>query len=269
MPLNESSAKSEATASKLLSTGETLDLLDRLRRAVRDVVTRAEEAERDFTARSNRLRAQFEQSVASERERWSSDIEARRVTATAQRERVDSNFASRKSRIGRALENARKRRLAEVEDAESARTVDTQHGLLGADRKRNDDTQQNKAAYEAFTARLAAEHTELETLEARARSTLGGRSALAASRETTSPDLSGHENQLVERLHERLDRAAGRWPVAEAPRTSWVLFRFLPLWLCILLILLVAFALVPALRQFNLQAVPAKTPPSSGAPSRA
>src|SRR6266536_2432027 len=113
MPLNESSAKSEATASKLLSTGETLDLLDRWRHAVRDMVTRGEEAERDFTARSNRLRAQFEQSVASERERWSSDIETGKTAAKAERERAESNCTARKKRITLAHENATKGKLAE------------------------------------------------------------------------------------------------------------------------------------------------------------
>src|SRR6266576_3369943 len=257
MPLNESSARSEATANKLLSTAETLELLDGLRRAVRDIVTRAEEAERDFTARSNRLRAQFEQSVASERERWSTEIAAGKAAATTQRERVESNFARRKSRIGRALENARKRRLAEIEGTEGRRTRETQHGLLEADRQRDADTQNNKANHEAFTVRLATEQAALATLEARARATLGGRGALAATREPASLDLSANENQLVEQLRGRLEKAES--DLARSRRQVLpVLFRFLPIWLCVLLILIGAFLLVPEIRQFNFAAVPNK-----------
>src|ERR1043166_7284399 len=248
MPLNESSAKSEATASRLLSTAETLELLGGLRRAVREIVTRAQEAERDFTARSNRLRAQFDQAIARERERWSSGIESEKAAAGARRERIESTFAARKTRITRALETARKRRLADIETAEGKRTVETQHGLLEADRRRTDDTQHNQANSEAFGARLATERAELETLEARARSTLGGRRALAARRGPASLALSAPENQLADPLPERLNQATRA--LARSRRLALpVLFRFLPLWLGVLLISLLAFGLVPELRQ--------------------
>ena len=116
-------------------------------------------------------------------------------------------------------------RLAEIEDTEGKRTRETQHGLLEADRKQGADMQNNQANHEAFTARLATERAALETLEARARATLGGRGALTASREPAGLDLSGHENQLVEQLHERLEKAEGHLARSRRLVLS-VLFRF-------------------------------------------
>ena len=54
---------------------------------------------------------------------------------------------------------------------------------------------------------------------------------------------------------DRLDQAARALARCRAMVLP-VLFRLLPLWLCVLLVLLVPLALVPALRQFDFQSVP-------------
>jgi hypothetical protein len=246
--LNESSPKSETTANKLLSTADTLDLLDRLRGAVRDITTRANQLERDFATRSTRLRAQFEQAIASERARWTSAIDAERAAASAQREQAESSFTARQTRIAKARESARQRRQHEIESTESKRTLDTQHGLLEADRTRDSDIHNNQASYEAFTSRLAEERVALEALEARVHT---------ATSQVTSLDLSAPENQLMEQFHERLETAARE--LARSRRLVLpVLFRFFPLWLWVLLMMIGAFVLVPELRRFDLEEVPAR-----------
>ena len=55
------------------SVSETIALLDRLRRTVRDSVKRRDELERETTLRTNRLRAQHEQALAATRDRWTAD----------------------------------------------------------------------------------------------------------------------------------------------------------------------------------------------------
>jgi DNA segregation ATPase FtsK/SpoIIIE, S-DNA-T family len=248
------------TASKLLSAVETLDLLDRLRRAARDIATRAEVLERDFAARSNKLRAQFEQTIANERERWSAGVDAEKIAVESRRQQAESKFADRRACIAQAHENARKSRLAEVESQEGRRTFGDQRDLLEADHRRDTDTANNKAAYEAFCARLAQEQAILRKLESRARWTLGGYRSLAkllaTPPESASADVSAHENQLVEKLHERLKTTA-----RELTRCQLLVlplfFRVFPIWLCGPLILLVPFGFVPELRRFDFQAVPA------------
>jgi len=256
-PLNESSPKSEPIANKLLSTAETLDLLDRLRRAVRDVTLRAGELKRDFATRSTRMRAQFEQAIASERARWNSETEAEKASAATMREQTESAFRCRQARIATARENTRKRRLAEIESNEGKRTVETHHGLLDGDRARDAENQNNIASREAFYARLGEEHTRLEQLEAGARSVLGGQRALTANLQPSSADESQQANQLFEQLHQRLETAQRELTSARRLVLP-ILFRFLPLWVWVLLIVLGAFLFVPELRKLDMQAVSSK-----------
>ena len=223
-------------------------MLDRLREAVRDLVTRAGELQRDFTTRSNRLRAQFEQASSGERARWTLEIEAEKADAASKRAQSESTFEARKQRIAKAHESARKHRQAEIERKESERTVETQHDLLEADHTRDGNHQRNKANYEAFTARLAEERVALEALEVRVR---------RATSQVTSLDLSAPENQLMEQFHARLE-TAGRELACSRRLVLPVLFRFFPVWLWAILILIGAFLLVPELRRLDVAAVPIK-----------
>ncbi|MCL4789740.1 MAG: ATP-binding protein [Verrucomicrobia bacterium] len=236
-----------------MSTAETLDLLDRLRRAVRDITSRANELKRDFATRSTRLRAQFEQAIASERLRWNTETETEKTAAAAARERTEAAFRTREARIATARENTRKRRLAEIEDSEGKRTVATQHGLLDADRARDAEHQRNQAKHDAFLARLADAHARLEQLEAGARSVLGGQRALTANAPTSANETLD-ENQLAEQLHQRLETAERELSGARQLVLP-VLFRFFPLWARVLVILLGAFVFVPELRRFDFHAV--------------
>lgn len=249
--LNASSPESATSASELTSAPDALAKLARLRQTVRDVIQRSAERERDFTQRTNRLRAQFETGMAAERERWSSGSQLTEVEAAERRARVEAHFVSRKARIARAHDNTRKQHLATLDAEESARTVEIQHALLASDQTRETATAKNKADHEAFVTQLSNERAALEHLATRARATFG---SLAQS-PATSPDLSGDEHQLLERLREERDKAA-----TAISRTRGLvlplLFRFLPLWAGVPLILLSAFALSPELRRFDFQAVP-------------
>ena len=206
----------------------------------------------------HKLRAQFEQGVAGETSRLEAETESANAAAAAERARAESSFSARKLRIAKAFENSRKRRLAEIDAAETRRTLEIQHGLLEADRARDADTASNKKNYETFTASLTAEHAVLDQLSARGRSTLGGYRSLARWLKTPpeSPplDVSAHENQLIDQLRERRDKT--KLELARCRRLVLpVLFRFCPWWLCCLLILAVPFAFVPELRRFDFAAV--------------
>ncbi len=259
--LNELLPKSEATASELLSANETLALLERLRKAVHDAVTRANQLESDFKTASARLQSQFEYSLENEKARWTSQSDAEKTGSAQTRERIQATYTSRKARIARALENSRKRRIGQVDNEESTKTVEVQHALLEADRKRDADTEANKTNHADLTARLTEEGTVLQQMEARARTVLGAygsfRRLLASPPSSASLDFSAHESKLIERLHERLEqagRALGRCQAMVLP----MLFRFLPIWLWVILILALPFALSAEARRFDFASVPPK-----------
>jgi len=261
-PLNESSPKSAKTANDLLSAGETLALLDRLRQSLREAVQRTAELDRDFTARSHKLRAQLEKALAAERSRWTAESEKLTAEKATQEQHVDDRFNARKSRITRALENARVRRLADIEGEEGKHTFDNQRALLDSERTKEVDTQKSNADYQSFTNELANERAALVQLSGRARATFAGFGPLARliAHPPTGPalDTKAHENQLLDQLRERRDQAA-----RELTRTNGLvlplIFRFLRLWIGIPLILVATFIFVPEFRRLDFQHVPANT----------
>jgi hypothetical protein len=239
---------------KLLSTRETLDQLERLRGAICDTTSRASEVKRDFATRATRLRSQFEQAMAGERARWNAETGEEKATAAGKREQVERDFATRQARIATARENTRKRRSQEIESTESNRTVQTQHGLLDADRTRDTGNQNNQAHHDTFLGRLAESQASVEQLHAGVRSVLGGARALAKEAPFTPANELLDETQLMDQLHQRLETAQRE--LTNARRLVLpVLFRFLPLWLWLVLIILGAVGFVPEMRQLNLPAV--------------
>jgi hypothetical protein len=246
------------TANNLASAAATLRALGQLRQSVREAVTRADQATREFKTRAERLRLQHEQAIEGERSRFASEMEAARVGSEDRRHVVEAHFVTRKATLGRALGGARQRKLAEIDAEESRHTFAIQRDLLEADRVRDADTASNKATREAFLGRLAAEQAGLEQLEADARSALSACGPLARLVGSTAPaalDTAAHENELVEALHRRLDEA-GRQVSRIRACFLPLLFKFLPVWLWILLILGAPFAFVPELRKFNFGGAP-------------
>ena len=217
--------------------------------------------EHDFTTRSNRLRAQYEQAVAAERERWTSGQQEAEARAARQRERIQGHFGARKARLTRATNVARERRLKEIDADESSRTVAVQHGLLAADQARDTDTARNKAEHENCITELANEQAALTALATRARSTFGAFGSLVQLLEQPAADFNPEPaatlQQLIEQLRGQRDQATAAVTSARSTVLP-LLVRLLPLWLCLPAILLTAFAVVPELRRFDLTATPTR-----------
>jgi S-DNA-T family DNA segregation ATPase FtsK/SpoIIIE len=262
MPLNVSSTKSVKTANELAGAAETLASLDQLRLAIRDAVTRGEQADRDFRTRVERLRAQFNQGIENERSRFATEMESERTGAESRRNGIEAYFAGRKTRLSRALTNARLRKFAEIDAEESRHTFAIQRDLLEADRVREADTAANKSSHDALVARLAQELADLEQIQATAASSLAAfpllrRRVLACGEQTNTLDATTAakpEAELVELLHTELTAARaslGRIHTLVLP----LLFKMLPIWLWIIAILGVPVLFVPALRRFDLAAV--------------
>lgn len=245
--------------SKLLSAPQTLELLDRLRKAIREVATRAAEHKRDFTVRTAKLQAQFEQAAERERAEALARIETEKQNEAAKRAQIEAHFSARAARIMKAAHTARERRQAEIESEEGRRTFEIQRDLLQAERQRDADLQQANTTLEEFNTRLTVAADALAKSEAQARFTLGGHRSLARLFQhppETKPDTAAPESQLIEQLGVRLAQVEDN--LSRCRRLVLPLvFRVVPVWLWILLALAVPFAFVPELRQFNFQAVPA------------
>jgi DNA segregation ATPase FtsK/SpoIIIE, S-DNA-T family len=255
--LNAPSNKSTPTATELLSAPQTLELLRRLRDTVRDLTHRATEATRDHESRATKLRAQLQQTVEREREQAAAASEAEKAAVAAQRSQTETFSLARNKRIGRATQNSRERKLAQIESEEGRRTFEIQRDLLEAERKRDEDLKNARSTMEAFNARLAGELASLQRTELRARGVLSPYRSLArllAHPPETKPDLSTHENQLADKLHESI--AAANHELSRCQSFILPLLFRIPVWVWILVAVVMPFAFVPELRQFNFSAVP-------------
>ena len=243
----------------MLTVAQTVELLARVRQGMSDSAVRTSELERDFAMRSHKLRVQFESALATEKSRGQSESNSANADVLEQQNQVESSFTRRKTRIAVALENARKKRLGQIEAEEGRHTFENQSHILEAERTRDADTQKNKASHETFAAALANERAALDRLSHRARATFSGFRPLAKLiAETPAPatlDTNAHESQLLERLFEFRDQTE-----RELSRTNLlvlpVFFRVFRLWLCLPLTLLVPIAFVPELRRLDFPAVP-------------
>jgi S-DNA-T family DNA segregation ATPase FtsK/SpoIIIE len=242
-----------------LSVTETMARLDRLRRTVREAVTRRTELERDTATRTARLRAQNEQALTAVRSHWAAETEKLNAAAATQQAEAEAAFNLRRARIAKALENAQRARLQQIESEEGKHTFNNQRGLLDAERVRDVETQNNKNSHEAFMSQLANEHAALDRLSARARGTFAGFRSLARliDHPHAAPPLntSAHESDLIDKLRLHRDQAAQALSRSNALVLP-IFFRVFRLWLCLPLGLLLPFALVPELRRFDFAAVP-------------
>jgi S-DNA-T family DNA segregation ATPase FtsK/SpoIIIE len=233
--------------------------LDRLRRTVREAVTRRTELERDTATRITRLRAQNEQALTAVRSHWAAETGKLNATAATQQAEAEAAFNRRRARIAKALENAQRARWQQIESEEGKHTFNNQRGLLDAERVRDVETQNNKNSHEAFMSQLANEHAALDRLSARARGTFAGFRSLARliNHPPAAPALntSAHESDLIDKLRLHRDQAAQALSRSNALVLP-IFFRVFRLWLCLPLALLLPFALVPELRRFDFAAVP-------------
>lgn len=253
-----SSPNSVKIANKPRCVAETIALLDRLRRSVRDCVTRRNEIEKDTTLRTSRLRAQHEQALAAERTLWTTETEKANAATAKDQAALEAIFNTRKARLVKALNNAQQQRLKEIESEEGKHTFANQRGLLDAEKVRDAELQQNKASYEAFTTQLANEQAALDHLAIRTKGTLSGFGSLArlvdqpSATHPSNPNAS--ENELLDQLRIQRDLAASKLSQCNAFVLP-LFFRFFRLWLCLPLVLLLPFAFAPELRRFDFAAV--------------
>lgn len=199
--------------SKLLSTAETLDLLRRLRDAVRTFVAREEQLQREQQAQETRLKQRCEAVFAQRSEQLNTAATALDSSLNEARTRLNARWDNRHANLTRAHKNALRQRLTRIEERENQRKFELQRELLNAQRQREAGLKEVSTAHAEFMAQLKVEQERFAKLTARARVALRGYGDWRTRLESPAPveaSADGSDpNQLLDLLREKLAAGEG------------------------------------------------------------
>ncbi len=234
--------------SDLIGVSETLELVDRLRTAVRDVARREEALQREFTQKSGAIQRQREQETETLNTRHPGELAELEQSFHDQRRRIDQRHEQRKARIQGFHRTLNKRAAQWIEDKEGRRKHKLQTETLQNQRGRESGLAANEKAFKEYTAALEVEQQALTAAHETARAAFKGFGQYARLIDTAtpdrSPDASQDEHQLFAELRAALDQVDAD---VRAYRRLLLpaVFRLWPLWL---LVALSPPALVPLLK---------------------
>ena len=222
-----------------LGVGKTLELLDRLRGTVRDFTARAEKLNAEYNTRTGRER-RFRDTAAEKQARGlTAAINDAEAAFAAAREAAIAKHEARKARIGTAYQASKEKGLTDVEDQTGTRKYELQKRMLQAERDRDTGLANAATTLEEFRTNLAAEQAALTSLEGAAHGAFKGYRkfvrALSNAREKAAPPAPDRdENQLLVELRDLLGKIRSD---LERFRSFWLLrvFKYLPLWVLIVL----------------------------------
>ena len=232
---------------------EMLALLDTLKNAVRDFVAREEKLNSEFRLQSTgELNAFESQKQAQESAAYALEMNAE-AAMEAEKNRLQSRFEKRKSRITRAHSAVSRRVTHAITECDAEWKDRTQQGVQAAELHRDGELVNATLDYNNFQQNLAAAGEELARLEALARGKFRGygkfRRLLAPERSWPEPDLKPDHNALFSELQKLQEKTTGnlkRFGKLPLP----LIFKFLPVWLLAALLLGIASA-DPVLAHFH------------------
>jgi DNA segregation ATPase FtsK/SpoIIIE-like protein len=240
-----------------LGANEMLALLDRFQSAIRDFAAREENLNGEFHARTSAETKAFEASTQEQAARLSERIADAETGRQAERKNYRARFEKRKARIAQAHLTCN-RQVMEGTDREGRHKHWLQKSTVDAERKRDADLANAAAALENFKIKLADNRGVFVLLEKTARSAFRGygafRRLLAPHRQWPEPALPADENQLFEELRQLetdTRNELGRFEKIPLPR----FFKYLPMWLLMILLLLAFGVLVLLFHHLGLSAI--------------
>ena len=211
---------------------------------------------REFAAREEKLEADFRISTAAELRDYAARNEAQEAAAyerqahaaaalKVEQDECQLRFVRRKDWINRAHSAVSRRVLDEIGAEDDLWKERTQQGVQDAERRRNEALAAAAAAHEDFRLRWHEADEALARLETSARSAFRGyrgfRRLLAASQPSPEPDTAPDEHVLFaasQKLREKARDELARFGKAPLP----LIFKFLPVWLPVLVLLVIAAA---------------------------
>ncbi len=226
--------------SNLLSAAETLDLLHRLRDAVRTFAAREEQLQREQQAQETRLKQRCEAVYAQRSEQLQGEITALENSLADARAQLTARWDNRRARLDRAHKNALRQRLARAEERENQRKFELQRELLAAQREREAGLKAASSAHAEFMAQLKVERESLSQLTERARVALRGygnwsrrlRADARAGDRQSPPALptDGDPDHSLALLSQKLSAATADLERVRATGLPLV-FSYVPVWL--------------------------------------
>ena len=236
-----------------LGVQATLELLENLRGTIREFAAREQKLKSELRDKLAALRYRRDGQAEESRSRISAEIGQAEATFQVAKAAVQTSYDRRKSRITEAHKSSKKSALGEIEGKEGRRKHKLQTETLQAKRQRETELASTETTCEEFKIALASEDEALAALEARARSSFQGyrrfRRLLARAQELADADLASDEYQLIAELRALLGQA-GEDLRRFRKRFLPALFRFLPVWL---VLVLSQIAMVPLLQYFGIR----------------
>ena len=235
---------------------EMLALLNELKASVHEFAAREESLAVDFRAGSAMATRACEAAVDAHAAQVSQAIAGAEAGLQTEKARAEARFEQRKRWINQAHFSARKRALENIRQQEGRAKYKVQEGTLRMERQRETELATAASVRQEFHARLEQSRQDSARLEHAARSAFRGygkfRRLLSPERQVAAPDSSLDENQLLaqlDRLRAEADHGLGRF----RKRVLADVFRFFPIWLQILLLLMGAGLWVAAPRYLGVE----------------
>ncbi len=242
--------------SKLASTTETLDLLRRLRDAVRTFATREEQLQREQQAQETRLKQRCEAVFAQRTGQLQTGVTTLETSLNEARTRFATRWDNRRAKLARAHKNTVRQRLTLIEERENQHKFELQRELLSAQRQREAGLKAASAAHAEFMAQLKIEQESLAKLAECARIALRGYGSwlrLLSTSTAEMPTTESDPTQLLDLLRSKLTLASAE---LEGIRSTGLplLFSYVPAWAwSALLIIAVHIGKLPDLARLGLK----------------
>jgi hypothetical protein len=228
-----------------------VELLDRLKTAVRELGARADKLNDEFRIKTGRERQQRAAALEEQNRQLAAATADADTAFENAKAAAQTNFEARKLRITRAYQSCRENALANVEKKAGRRKYELQKQMLQAEKDRDASFAAAATALAQFKADLAVEQEHLARLEGQTQRLFRGyrgflRNFFGAYEKTTPPEAEKDETRLLSNLRELLGETRndldrfGRYLLLR-------LFKYLLVWV------LIALGEIPlALKRFGL-----------------
>ncbi len=240
--------------SSQLSVSQARELLERLKAAVRDFAGREEKLTTEHRNLAESAERRLHEAAQEEKDAAARELAEEGARFSEVRIQLQSKYHTRKTRLGDAMQAAKRRALEASEQEEGRRKYAVQKGTLDARRHQEQSLARNDATLAEFHRQLTANHEQFVELERRADQLFRGyrklRQILLNPVGTPPPDLAPDEYHLLERLENY--RAQTTQDLARFRRRLMpAMFRTLPLGLWIVFVFVCSGAAIPLLRYFG------------------
>jgi hypothetical protein len=217
--------------------GQTVELLDSLKGALRNFAAREDKASQDFRVKVGREFQHRDEALEQLNNKLTADLADEDVSFQSAIADAVARYELRKAWISRARKSSKELTLERIENKTGSRKYGLQKRLIQAQHDRDNSLAAAGATLGQFKQHLAAEQSVLAGLETSARSAFRGygkfRRLLSNTGGKTASSAESDENELLVELRELLGRTReeiARFRLSPLP----MLFRFLPIWLLVL-----------------------------------